>query len=382
MIGLQYLTDATQALAEYGSSNAKIAEELGRINVLIAGNSGVGKSTVINSIFGRAVAQTGVGSPQTMHIEAFEPPDSPLRIYDTRGFEIAKAEETVSAVQNKVLALRAQTDPQKQIHVAWTCILEQSHRIEPVQTKLLQMLDANNVPAIVLITQAFEGNPDMEASVRRLAVPNRGVVPILAEPKNISGFELPARGIDELIDATLRLLPDAQKNAFIAAQNARWDLKEKAITDRINSAALAAATSALVPVPGGHSVTLLSIQMGMLAWINSYLGLSLGTTGGKDVVKGLVGIVVTKAAGQTAFWLVLTEAMKLFPGIGTLGAAAVGGPIGAALTKTLGHVYFDTVKDYARSDAPLPSPEELGQRMERMLAQNKAHYQKLAKNVA
>lgn len=376
------LTNPAQMLAEYDTQHSQAIAELGRVNVLIAGNSGVGKSTVINAIFGRQVAQTGVGNPQTMEIVAYEPPNSPLRIYDTRGFEIAKAEETVSAVQNKVLELRSRTNPNDQIHIAWTCILEQSHRVEPVQRKLLEMLRTKSVPTIVLITQAFEGNEEMEASVRELAVPNHGVIPILAEAKKIAGHEVPARGVVEVVDLTLKLLPEAQKNAFIAAQNARWDLKERAITQRINAAAVLAGTSALAPIPGGHSVALLSIQMGMLAWINAYLGLSLEKTGGKDVIKGLIGVVITKAAGQTAFWLVLSEAVKLFPGMGTLGAAAVGGPIGAALTKTLGHVYFDTVKEYAKADQPLPSPEVLAERMERLLKLNKDRYRQMGASEA
>ncbi|MBT9444536.1 MAG: 50S ribosome-binding GTPase [Hyphomonadaceae bacterium] len=357
-------------------------DECGRVNVLLAGNSGVGKSTVINAIFGDEVAQTGVGNPQTMSIVPYEPPERPLRIYDTRGFEIAKAEETVAAVRGKISELRSKVDPRDQIHIVWTCILEQSHRIEPVQQGLLRMLrdQQPNVPAIVLITQAFEGNAEMEAKVRELAIPNNGVIPILATEKRIGPHLVPPRGVDELVETTLRLLPEAQKHAFIAAQTARWDLKERAVTNRINTAAVAAASSSLIPVPGGHSVALLSIQMGMLAWINSYLGITINDSGGKDVIKGLIGIVVAKAGGQTAFWMVLSEATKLFPGLGTLGAAAVGGPIAAALTKTLGHVYLDTVKQYAKSDLPLPPPDELAQTMQRLLELNRDRYRSIGTN--
>ena len=45
-----------------------INEKLARLNILVAGKSGVGKSTLINSVFGKEVAKTGDGEPVTSRI--------------------------------------------------------------------------------------------------------------------------------------------------------------------------------------------------------------------------------------------------------------------------------------------------------------------------
>jgi len=374
------LVTPDMAMSTYADAQGRASEQFARVNVLITGNSGVGKSTVINSIFGSDVAQTGVGKPQTMSIDTYDPPDTPLRIYDTRGFEIAKAEETVSLVRNKITQLREALRAEDQIHIAWVCILEQSHRVEPVHQSLLRMLNEQrpSVPSLVLITQAFEANAEMASQVRKLAVPNAGVVPILALPKSIGPHLVPAHGVNELIESTLQLLPDAQKNAFIAAQTANWSINERAVIDRINLSAVLSGSSALIPWTGGHTAALLSIQMEMLVWINRYLGITLSDTGGKDLLKGLIGLVVAKAGGQTAFWMVMSEAAKLIPGFGLAGAAMVGGPIAMALTKTLGHVYFDSVSEYAKSGAQLPPPDQLADAMKTMLEQHRERYRRLS----
>ena len=46
---------------EYEKQNAA----LGRFNLAIFGKTGVGKSTLINAIFGEEVARTGIGEPVT-----------------------------------------------------------------------------------------------------------------------------------------------------------------------------------------------------------------------------------------------------------------------------------------------------------------------------
>jgi predicted GTPase len=352
---------------------------LGTSNILVTGNSGVGKSTLINAVFGKTVAPEGVGGSETLTITYYTAPHGPIGIFDTRGFEIGNADETVAAVHSKIASLRESLDANDQIHIVWTCILEQSHRVEAVQISMLTMLRTLRVPTLVLITQALERNTEMNSEVHTLAVPNDGVLPILSRDIEVSGHVVPAYGVDDLVDVTIRLLPEAQKRAFIAAQTARWDLREKEALKAINKAAMVASSTALIPVPGGPSAALLSIQLGMIASICAILGLRLDKLGVQKL-GSMLGVIATRTAGKKLFNLALAEALKMFPGAGTTASIIIGAPVGAALTKMLGNLWLDLVKGYARRGEPLPSEELLIEQMNKLLAANRRQYRAAAED--
>lgn len=364
------------AQALYGSYRTKLEADragLGKVNVLLAGLAGVGKSTLVNAVLGARVAGTGIGRSVTRNITCYDYGDSPIAIYDTRGFEIRDSETTVGAVRDKLLELRRSVEEADQIHIAWICILEQSHRVEPVHTSLLANLAELRIPTVVVITQAL-GDEHMLDAARRLAVPNSGIVPVMAEPKPYRGRTLPAYGVDVLVERTMHLLPRAQQAAFLAAQNARWDLKEQSARLAVRSAAVRAAASAAIPVPGGHSIALAAIQAELIADINAALGLSVRDLGGEEFFKGFFGLVAAQTVGRGAFGLAMSEALRLIPGLGWVGASVIGGSIAAVLTQVLGLAYIDAIRSFARDRAILPTQEQLLRQITENIASGSSRY--------
>ena len=127
--------------------------KLGHLNVLIAGRSGVGKSTLINAIFEGNFAKTGQGRPVTQEIKEYTKKGIPLSIFDTRGLEMAKYVQIIEDLKS-FLAERAQSiDPNQHIHVAWVCIQEGSDRVEEAEINLVKMLKDRNIPVIAVITK-------------------------------------------------------------------------------------------------------------------------------------------------------------------------------------------------------------------------------------
>ena len=68
--------------------------ERGQVNILIAGRTGVGKSTLINAVFQGKLAQTGQGRPVTTTKREISKEGIPLAIWDTRGLEMAAGSKT------------------------------------------------------------------------------------------------------------------------------------------------------------------------------------------------------------------------------------------------------------------------------------------------
>lgn len=131
----------------------KAFKERGHINILIAGRTGVGKSTLINAIFQGNLATTGQGRPVTQNTKEFTKEDIPLSIFDTRGLEMADFSQTINALRSFVSEHSRYTDPKKHIHVAWICIAEDLRRVEPAEEDLVKML-ADYMPVIAIITKS------------------------------------------------------------------------------------------------------------------------------------------------------------------------------------------------------------------------------------
>ena len=100
----------------------KAIRELGTCNVLIAGRTGVGKSTLINSTFHGRMAVTGHGRPVTQTARFIEKEGVPLGLWDTRGLEMTDFDETLEELMQLVEGRANDPDPKRHIHVAWLCV--------------------------------------------------------------------------------------------------------------------------------------------------------------------------------------------------------------------------------------------------------------------
>ena len=129
-------------------------------NVLVIGNSGVGKSTLINAVLGDDRAVTGFGTAgTTKELSIYESEKLPFRVIDTVGFEPSPIKEmgAVNAVKkwSKNSAKTGREDTQ--INVIWFCIEGTSSKLFPKTIKNLSRATAMwpSVPIIVVITKSY-----------------------------------------------------------------------------------------------------------------------------------------------------------------------------------------------------------------------------------
>ena len=104
-----------------------------RLNVLIVGKTGVGKSTLINAVFGDAVAKTGSGKPITQEINEIKVNPN-FSIYDTKGLELKDFDATCDDITN-FLEENGKKRADEQIHIVWFCVAEPGRRIEEGEKK-------------------------------------------------------------------------------------------------------------------------------------------------------------------------------------------------------------------------------------------------------
>ncbi len=336
-------------------------EERGHANVLIAGRTGVGKSTLINSIFQGNLATTGQGRPVTENTREITKEDVPLSVFDTRGLEMADFSGTLESLEAFLSERRADRDQEKHIHVAWVCVAEDLRRVEEAETKLTEML-ADFVPVIGVITKA-RADQGFRADVQRLLPSVRNVVRVRAIPERFDdGYSLPPMGLEELVQLTMELFPEGQKAAFVAAQKADLDLKRKWAHEIVAGAATTAAGIGAIPIPFADAALIVPVQVGMLAGISAAYGLSFSS--------GFLGSLVASTVGGTAAALggraIVGGLLKMFPGAGSVMGGAISGAAAAAITTAFGEMYIATLDTlFAKHAGEPPSQEEVLEEVQR-----------------
>jgi len=257
--------------------------ERGHANVLIAGRTGVGKSTLINGIFQGQFATTGQGRPVTEGTREISKAGIPLTIFDTRGLEMGAYATTLTSLKELVASRRQEHDPRKHIHVAWVCIAEDLRRVEEAETQLVDML-ADFMPVLGIVTKA-RSDQGFRAEVQRLLPRTLNVVRVRSLAEQLDdGHCLSPMGLVELVQATVELIPEGQRRAFVAAQKADLALKRKKSHFIVGGAVTAAMGVAAAPIPFADAALLVPIQLGMIAGITATYGL--------DFSEGFLATVV------------------------------------------------------------------------------------------
>ncbi len=338
--------------------------ERSHVNILIAGRTGVGKSTLINSIFQGNLATTGQGHPVTQNTREIKKEDIPLSIFDTRGLEMADFSQTIGSLRSFVSERARDIDPQKHIHVAWICISEDLRRVEPAEEELVKML-ADYMPVIAVITKARQDkvqNSDGQSKSFRNVVQERlpltkNVVRVRAIQEELDeGYILPAMGLRDLVDLTMQVVPEGLKRAFTAAQKVDTELKKTQSHLIVASAAASAAGIATVPIPFSDAVAIVPIQVAMLAGISATFGLSFN----ESFLSSVLGSIVTGAGGTMAGRAIVSGLLKFIPGIGSVAGGALAATTAVAITTAFGKAYIAALEMlFIRNNGEPPTPEEV-----------------------
>ncbi len=339
---------------------------LNMLNVLILGKTGVGKSTLINSVFSENLAATGTGRPITEHIQPLRKNKFPLTIYDTPGLELSggnSAENLLNEVSKLVKKGINSGSVDEAIHCIWYCISTPSHRIESSEIEFLKKLFSStttrNVPIIIILTQSYS-KKDAKAlmcEIQKERLPVERVVPVLAADYELDEDDIKkAYGLENLVDIMYQLIPEAVQSTFAAVQKSSIQLKKKEAHSIVAKAATKAAITGAVPIPFPDAAILVPEQISMLAKITSIFGIPMQKATLTAVLSAMIGTTGATNAGRA----IVGTALKFIPGAGSVVGGAISAATASALTAALGEAYIVIMTGIASGEFPLSiltSPE-------------------------
>ena len=330
--------DAINAIAD------KI-KNLNTLNIIVAGKTGVGKSTLINSVFKEKLAETGMGKPVTTHMRKITKKGVPLAIYDTRGFELGKEvqAEVKKEVVDTISKGLATQDINKAIHCIWYCINTASNRIEPEEIEWLKELSMENqitqVPIIVVLTQSFSKKKaqEMRQSLLDENLDIIQVIPVLAEDYEIEDLgTAKAYGLDVLIKVMSEALPEELMDTLQHVQIASLEEKKRRAQAAVATAAVAAAGEGATPIPFSDCALLIPTQIGMIASITVIFGFDVN----KSIITALLSSTIGAGGATVLGKTVVTNLIKLIPGAGTIVGGAISAGTAGVITAALGEAYI------------------------------------------
>jgi len=333
----------------------KAMQDLGTANILISGQTGVGKSTLINAVLRVPVAEEGTGKPVTEHVRRYHKEGVPVTILDTPGIELGQKKREVIREYKKTIASSRTGKPEDLIHVAWYCIDAGQARVQDYDLEVIRAL-AEELEVIVVLTQCVdeERADGLEAVLAGENLPVRGSpIRTLARPRTMIGRTLPARGLEELVERTDDILPEAVKRAFANAQGVVISLKAKEAHKLVAASVTAAAGVGAAPIPAPDAAVLLPLQLGMLARISVVFGIDLSRDSMGKLITGLVG-----GGGPTLVGRQLAQTLLKYVPAG----AAINATVAGAITAALGEAYIQLCTELLRRQAegrPMPEVEML-----------------------
>ncbi|MBQ3358390.1 MAG: 50S ribosome-binding GTPase [Microbacterium sp.] len=332
------MTEQTWSEDDFRQEWRDQAQEIGRFNLAIFGKTGVGKSTLINAIFGEEVAPTGVGEPVTMDEHLYIHRSGFLGLLDTRGLEIGQdSDALIHELGDYVKRMRKQPLAD-QVHVAWYCVRAMDRRFEDTEADFIRRLHALDLPVVVVLTQVPSRDGIYHADAIELAdhisslgLPIFGGRPIMVMSTADDFTTQVQHGLLELVDATFRAAPEGVDAAFTAAQKVDLARKRQQAHTAVRAAAAAALTVGAIPIPVADAGVLIPIQLGMMARVSAIYGVRIETS----TLAATAATVALSAAGRSA----VAGLLKLIPVAGTIVGGVISGAVASTFTLAIGYAW-------------------------------------------
>ncbi|MGL4673005.1 GTPase [Cetobacterium sp.] len=330
--------DVSKYENEFEGEIKKAKKDLPKVKIMLIGGTGVGKSSLINTVFGDNIATVGHGIPTSRGIERYEIPGRGIIVYDSEGYEIGDGK--IEHFNSNILS----TVQNEGICAVWYCISAPNSRVTEFDKEIIKKIKKSNVSIYVVLTQGDKSNPSKIMELKKVIKDETGVDSFLVttnylenkKPKSIEKWGYIE--LENLMDTTIQNISDEDlRLSLVKEQKFSLKVKEKEADKIINQHVMGNVGIAFTPIPLSDAPLLFASQLSMVARVVCIYDLSEKETSITNLVKtiGLQGMM--QQSGKMASKYVIGQAVKFIPGMGVIGGGIINASVAAVFTKTLGY---------------------------------------------
>lgn len=312
--------------------------------VLLLGISGAGKSSLINTVFGKPIAKVSNVEPETIDVNVYKGHDygKKVNLIDSAGYEMNEGntffDKFTSDIKDGIELSKEK--PKEKIHIIWYCISILNERVEDMDIKLLKSLyseESLKKRVCVVFTKCDEDDEEGSTAKNLKDVLYQEVgyrIPCF-QTSNDPDLKLE---LDDLIKWSGNSLDDNDlRAAFISAQIVNLDAKKKEAEALILKYSAAASASTLIPIPGSDSVAIGGLQIKMIYDILDLYGIAELANIPMPVI---VDMVISQLGKQVAMKII-----SFIPYVKVVNAG-VAGTITNLLGRAISKICYEAANDH------------------------------------